>query len=160
MYRPPMMCAKPVIPFWLLTINRTIFACWRISSSKKNYNVRVAGSGARALSTIEVEPPDLILLDIKMPEMDGFAVCEQLKQSEQTKRIPIIFISALNEAAEIAKTFKAGGVDFITKPFQAEEVLTRVNTHLTLVKLQKTVTDLTEQNALLKKELQERKHKK
>ncbi|MCP4603726.1 MAG: PAS domain S-box protein, partial [Proteobacteria bacterium] len=80
--------------------------------------------------------PDLILLDIKMPEMDGYEVCQQLKANEKTRHIPVIFISALAEVADKVKGFTVGGVDYITKPFRVEEILARVKTHLTLYKLQ------------------------
>ncbi len=119
----------------------------------KGYKVRPAPSGARALATIHKEPPELILLDIMMPEMDGYEVCRQLKTDERTKDIPIIFLSALNEVFEKVKAFKAGGVDFITKPFQVEEVLARVRTHLTIQAQQKALAkqneELLKKNALI-----------
>jgi serine phosphatase RsbU (regulator of sigma subunit) len=101
------------------------------------YKVRPANNGLRAFSTIEKESPSLILLDIMMPDMDGYQVCEQLKASAQTRDIPVIFISALNETFDKIKAFSVGGVDYITKPFQAEEVLARVETHLKLHELQR-----------------------
>ena len=100
--------------------------------NEQGYKVRPAPSGTRALATIHKEPPALILLDIMMPDMDGYEVCRQLKAVEQTRDIPIIFLSALNEVFDKVKAFKAGGIDFITKPFQVEEVLARVRTHLTI----------------------------
>jgi diguanylate cyclase (GGDEF)-like protein len=112
------------------------------------YKVRPAPNGARALATIRKEPPDLILLDIMMPEMDGYEVCRQLKADEQLRDIPVIFLSALNDVFDKLAAFKAGGVDYICKPFQMEEVLARVNTHLTIRAQQKT---LLSQNAELKK---------
>ncbi|TAG43730.1 MAG: DNA-binding response regulator [Oscillatoriales cyanobacterium] len=75
-------------------------------------------------------PPDIVLLDIMMPEMDGYEVCQHLKDSEVTKDIPVIFISAINDVMDKVKAFAVGGVDFITKPFQVEEVLARIETHL------------------------------
>jgi two-component system, sensor histidine kinase ChiS len=93
--------------------------------------------------------PDLILLDIKMPGMNGYEVCEQLKANEKTCEIPVIFISALNEVFDKVKAFSVGGVDYITKPFQVEEVLARVETHLKLRQLQQ---QLAEQNEQLKDE--------
>lgn len=99
---------------------------------ERGYKVRPAPSGTRALATIHKEPPALILLDIMMPDMEGYEVCRQLKSDEATSDIPIIFLSALNEVFDKVKAFKAGGVDFITKPFQVEEVLVRVKTHLTI----------------------------
>ena len=94
--------------------------------------MRAAKSGAGALKTIEVELPDLILLDIKMPGMDGYEVCRQLKARAPTRGIPVIFVSGMMETNEKVKAFKAGGVDYITKPLQAEEVLERVRTHIEL----------------------------
>jgi serine phosphatase RsbU (regulator of sigma subunit) len=113
------------------------------------YKVRPATNGQRALTAIEKEPPDLILLDIMMPGMDGYEVCEHLKANEQTCEIPVIFISALTEAFDKLKAFAVGGVDYITKPFQAEEVLARVETHLKLHHLQQ---QLVEQNEMFKEE--------
>lgn len=115
----------------------------------KGYKVRPAPSGARALATIRKEPPELILLDIMMPGMDGFEVCRQLKTDQGTRDIPIIFLSALNEVFDKVKAFEAGGVDFITKPFQLEEVLARVRTHLTIRTQQRALAFQNEQ--LLKK---------
>ena len=104
------------------------------------YKVRPAPSGVRALATVQKEPPDLILLDIMMPEMNGYEVCERLKADELTRDIPIIFLSALNEVFDKVKAFKAGGVDYISKPFQVEEVLARVKTHLMICSQQKALS--------------------
>lgn len=114
---------------------------------EKGYRVRPSPSGKRALVTIAKEPPDLILLDIMMPEMDGYEVCRQLKENDQTADIPVIFLSALNEVFDKVKAFRAGGVDYIAKPFQVEEVLARVNAHLTIRNQQKA---LAHQNKELK----------
>lgn len=100
----------------------------------EGYKVRPVPSGMLALKVAEKEKPDLILLDIMMPGMDGFEVCRRLKENPVLKNIPVIFISALNDTKDIVKALHAGGVDFITKPFQAEEVLARVSTHLKLFK--------------------------
>ena len=96
------------------------------------YLVRPATSAKLALAAARREPPSLILLDIRMPEMDGLELCRQLKVDEALKEIPVIFISALNETEEKIKAFQSGGVDYITKPFQEREVLARVTTHLEL----------------------------
>jgi len=109
--------------------------------SEQGYKVRAVTSGARALTVVQVALPDLILLDIRMPEMDGYALCNHLKANPQTRDIPIIFISALNEIQDKVKAFTVGGVDYITKPFHLEEVLARVETHLTLRNLQKQLQD-------------------
>jgi sigma-B regulation protein RsbU (phosphoserine phosphatase) len=90
---------------------------------------------------VQAEPPDLILLDIRMPEMDGYQVCAHLKSDAQTCDIPIIFISALDATQDKVRAFEAGGVDYVTKPFQFEEVLARVETHLALRRLQKKLQD-------------------
>lgn len=104
-----------------------------------HYKIRLAPSGERALATIRKEAPDLILLDIMMPDMDGFEVCRQLKADQKTTGIPVIFISALDETIDKVKAFSMGGVDYITKPFKSEEVLARVRTHLTLRCLQRSL---------------------
>ncbi|OQX25650.1 MAG: hypothetical protein BWK80_14495 [Desulfobacteraceae bacterium IS3] len=97
-----------------------------------SYRVAMVKDGFRALNFVAKKAPDLILTDIVMPEMDGFEVCRRLKSDENTKDIPLIFISALNNIPQKVKAFKLGGVDYITKPFQKEEVLARVRTHLEL----------------------------
>src|SRR5688572_33466340 len=90
---------------------------------KDSYRIKVATQGKKALEIVEAgEPPDLILLDIMMPEMDGYEVCRRLKENSALKDIPVIFLSALNEAVDKVKAFQAGGVDYVTKPFQSEEV--------------------------------------
>lgn len=96
----------------------------------QGYEVRRAINGAMALRAVAAEPPELILLDIMMPDMDGYEVCNQLKASHETWTIPIIFISALDDVLDKVKAFKMGGRDYLTKPFQAEEVLARVETHI------------------------------
>ena len=98
----------------------------------RGYKVRAALSGKLALQAVRGDPPDLILLDINMPEMNGYEVCEKLKADEKTKDIPVIFLSALTETMDKVKAFGIGGVDYITKPFQLEEVEARVETHLEL----------------------------
>jgi len=104
---------------------------------KEGYRARPVPSGRLALSGARAIPPDLILLDVNMPEMDGYAVCRRLKADEATSDIPVVFISALTETFDKVKAFETGGVDYITKPFQLEEVLARVKTHLTVGRLQK-----------------------
>ena len=101
------------------------------------YKVRAVTSGARAIEATRASPPDLILLDIMMPDIDGFTTCGQLKADERTRDIPVIFISALDATEEKIRAFTAGGVDYVTKPFHPEEVLARVQTHLSLQSLQK-----------------------
>lgn len=99
---------------------------------EKHYNITLASSGAEALQLIEIHTFDIILLDIMMPEMDGFEVCKTLKGNNNTKDIPIIFLSAKDQTEDIVKGFQIGGVDYITKPFQKEELLARLNNHIEL----------------------------
>lgn len=114
------------------------------------YEVRKVIDGKTALKTAQAAPPDLILLDIMMPNMNGYEVCQHLKASPATRDIPVIFISALDEVIDKVKAFAVGGVDYITKPFSEEEVFARVENNLTLRRLQQ---QLTEQNALLQQEI-------
>jgi len=102
----------------------------------REYMPRPVTDGVMAIQAAQAEPPDLVLLDIMMPNISGYEVCQQLKADERTREIPIIFISAKNEVFDKVKAFALGGVDYITKPFQAEEVLARVETHLSLRRLQ------------------------
>src|SRR5438552_2134384 len=99
---------------------------------KRGYRVRPAINGALALKAAQKAAPDLILLDVQMPGMNGYDVCRQLKSDDQTRHIPVIFISALDDVLDKVEAFQAGGVDYITKPFQIEEVLARVENQLAL----------------------------
>ncbi len=121
----------------------------------QGYKARPILGGERALAAIRKAPPDVILLDIMMPQMNGYEVCEHLKADERTREIPIIFLSALHDATDKVKAFAMGGVDYVTKPFQAEEVLARVNTHLTLQQIR---YQLQAKNTQLQQEIQQRKH--
>jgi two-component system sensor histidine kinase/response regulator len=98
----------------------------------EGYHVMPATSGAQALERVRAQPPDLILLDLMMPEMDGLEVCERLKADPLTQQIPIIFLTASNEMEHLVKGFEVGAVDYVTKPFNAPELLARVRTHLEL----------------------------
>lgn len=118
---------------------------------ESDYKVRPFPSGKLALAGIQHSQPDLILLDIQMPNMDGYQICQQLKANEVSRDIPVIFISALNEGIDKVKAFSVGGIDYITKPCQKEEVLARVNTHLQLISLQKM---LKQENSLQAKQLE------
>lgn len=122
--------------------------------SEAGYHARPAPSGRMALRSIAIEPPDLILLDVKMPDMDGYEVCKCLKSDEKTSRIPIIFISAMDDVEDKIRGLQEGGVDYISKPFQAAEVLARVRTHLALRTLHK---ELETKNSQLRQEIAERK---
>jgi signal transduction histidine kinase len=118
--------------------------------TREGYKVRCAPNGEIALKLAGEDSPELILLDIRMPDMDGFEVCRRLKENPQTGNIPVIFISGLEEVADKVKGFEAGGVDYITKSFQREEALARVETHLALRRLQKQIET---QNVQLQQEI-------
>lgn len=119
----------------------------------KGFQVQAATSGAMALDLAPTWLPDIILLDICMPEMDGYTVCRQLKTDALTAETPVIFLSALNEVEDKLRAFEVGGVDYITKPFQLGEVLVRIETHLTIQHLRQ---ELQVQNARLQYEIAER----
>ena len=113
---------------------------------EEGYHVRPVTNGQLALTAAQKKCPDLVLLDINMPEMDGYEVCARLKRDETLRAVPVIFISALSDPLDKVKAFKCGGVDYVTKPFQIEEVRARVDTHLRLARM----TDrLSQQNAAL-----------
>ena len=102
---------------------------------EENYEIAVASSGADALNFVNEVQPDLILLDVMMPEMDGYEMCRRLKKMPQCSTIPIIFITARVETEDIVRGFEAGGVDYVTKPFKPAELKARVRTHLQLHQL-------------------------
>ncbi|MEG3973749.1 response regulator [Microcoleus sp. herbarium8] len=120
--------------------------------SQEGFEVRVAKSGKMALERVKYALPDLILLDVMMPEIDGFETCRRLQANPETKQIPIIFMTALSDTANKVEGFKLGAVDYITKPFQQEEVLARVNLHL---KLHILADKLEEKNTLLEEKVVE-----
>src|SRR6478672_9322330 len=105
----------------------------------KGYQVSVATGGRQALEAVERIRPDLILLDVMMPEVDGFETCRRLKASEATKKIPVIFLTARTEVADIVKGFELGAVDYVAKPFNTHELLARVHTHLTMDELRRNL---------------------
>jgi signal transduction histidine kinase len=122
--------------------------------SKKGFKMLVAHDGKEGIRMAELTQPDLILLDVTMPEMDGFEVCQALKNHEKTQGIPVIFMTARTEIVDKLKGFEVGAADYITKPFQFEEVLARVTSHLKLRKLQ---TQLLQKNQQLQEEITHRK---
>ena len=135
--------------------------------SRQGYEVRCAPNGETGLMFAHEDPPELILLDIRLPDMDGFEVCRRLKEGQKTNHIPVIFISGLEDVADKVKGFAAGGVDYVTKPFQSEELLARVETHLDLKRvkealqqahdeLEERVKERTADLAIAKEQLQER----
>ncbi len=119
----------------------------------EQYEVLVAMDGESALELIDQEPPDLILLDIMMPGMDGYEVCRRLKQHPDHCRIPVIFLSALAETDNKTRGFQVGGIDYITKPFEVAEVNARVRTHLLLVMASR---ELEQQNEILEAKVRRR----
>lgn len=106
------------------------------------YNVSIATSGSQALDSVKKEKPDLILLDIQMPEMDGFEVCKILKMNSDTKGIPIIFLTAVTDSDKIVEGFELGAVDYITKPFNSAELSVRVATHIEIKQSREKLKDL------------------
>src|SRR6186713_756773 len=123
----------------------------------RGYKARPVPSGKLALLAARRDPPDLILLDINMPEMNGYEVCEQLKADVALRGIPVIFISALTEQIDKVKAFANGGVDYLTKPFQMEELQARVETHLKLrrlrIELEMSNAQLAEVNGRMSRDL-------
>ncbi|MBI2506072.1 MAG: sigma-54-dependent Fis family transcriptional regulator [Candidatus Latescibacteria bacterium] len=126
----------------------------------KGYNVLLAPSGQMALKSAARAAPDLILLDVMMPEMDGYETCRRLKEAEETRQIPVIFITARDLKEDVVQGFQAGGVDYITKPFQEEEVLVRVQTHVRLNRLARELEtrneELAGKNEALEREIAQR----
>src|ERR1043166_4365878 len=106
---------------------------------ERGYNINIATNGRRGLEVLERIRPDLILLDIMMPEMDGFETCRRIKASAAWREIPIIFLTAKTDTADIVRGFELGAVDYVAKPFNAHELLARVNTHLTLDELRRSL---------------------
>lgn len=112
----------------------------------QGHQVQITMSGQEALDAIEERQPDLVLLDIQMPEMDGYEVCRRIKGNEKTADIPVIFLSALNETSDILKGFDAGGVDYVSKPFQFREVLARVESQLAVSQQRREIEALRERD--------------
>lgn len=119
----------------------------------QGYQVRQSINGQLALRAAQLNPPDLILLDISMPQMNGYEVCQHLKSGEKTRGIPVIFVSAFNQESDKIKAFEMGAVDYITKPFHLKEVLVRVENQIKLYRWQK---QLQAQNTRLQQEIAER----
>ena len=121
--------------------------------TQQGYKVRSVTKGSTGVRGAQTVSPDLILLDVNMPQMNGYEVCQQLKADDRTREIPVIFISALDDVLDKVKAFQVGGVDYVTKPFQVEEVLARIETHLTIRHLQQ---QLQTQNSQLQQQVRER----
>lgn len=120
---------------------------------EQGYKVRKAINGEMALNAIDIRLPDLVLLDINMPQMTGYEVCAAIKANPKTQHIPVIFLSALDESLDKVKAFHVGGADYVSKPFQVEEVLARLENHLTI---QRQRQQLSDQNNRLQQEIQTR----
>jgi DNA-binding response OmpR family regulator len=123
--------------------------------TEQDYDVRSVTNGSTALMGVQAQSPDLILLDIHMPGMNGYEVCQRLKANPNTQDIPVIFISALNEVFDKVKAFTVGGVDYITKPFQVEEVVARVEHQVTIRSLQAQLLRALEQERALNQRIEE-----
>ncbi len=120
---------------------------------EQDYLVRATTNAMFGINSSKLNPPNLILLDIKMPEIDGFETCKLIKKEENLKDIPIIFISALDDIQSKVKAFEEGGVDYITKPFEKEEVLARIKTQLKIFENKKTICQLLEQQDFFLKKI-------
>ncbi|MBN2648382.1 MAG: response regulator, partial [Prolixibacteraceae bacterium] len=108
---------------------------------EEQYKVAMAINGPTALKLAAQLKPDLVLLDIMMPEMDGFEVCKKLKENEETREIPVIFLTAKVETDDVVEGFNLGGVDYITKPFKQKELLVRIKTHLDLLQSKRKIAE-------------------
>ena len=147
---------SPTIPASILIVDDTPDNVRLLSTilTAQGYQVRKALNGQRAIATAQEFPPNLILLDVMMPEMNGYEVCAQLKASPKTSSIPIIFLSALDDVLDKVKAFDVGAVDYITKPFQNKEVLARVANQLTIQSQQKLLQEQTQKLEELVERLQ------
>jgi PleD family two-component response regulator len=121
--------------------------------SNESYQILIATSGENAIKSAKIAQPDLILLDILMPEMDGYEACRRLKSDEETKDIPVLFMSALTEVFDKVKAFNLGAVDYVTKPLNVEELQARVHTQVKLSKMQRKLKDT---NKWLEEKVEER----
>jgi len=116
--------------------------------SKRNYAVRNATDGPQALAVMRAAPPEIVLLDIRLPGMDGYEICRQMKADPRTKDIPVIFVSALDDGLDKARAFEVGGIDYVAKPFSSAEVVARVDNQLKISRLQR---HLAQKNAELER---------
>lgn len=134
-------------PYKILVVDDTPASLKLLTDIMKSegYEVRSAINGELALNAAAISPPDLILLDIRMPEMDGFEVCKRLKAAPETQEIPVIFVSAASETDEKVHGFALGAVDYVTKPYQRDELLSRVKAHLELHRLRHHLSDMVDE---------------
>lgn len=142
-------------PLILIVDDDTINIDILLEALQDDYRLGIAKNGAKALEYVENTKPDLILLDIMMPEIDGFEVCRKLKSADETRDIAVIFLTALQDTANKYKGFELGAVDYITKPFNAVEVKARVHTHLSVKRMSEKLAD---QNILLQSKVEEKTH--
>jgi signal transduction histidine kinase len=142
-----MVIEKPINNASVLIVDDTMYNIQLLSLMliKQGYQVEQATNGTEALDKATKQIPDIILLDIRMPDIDGYEVCKILKANPKTQAIPIIFISSIEEPSEKVEAFSVGGVDYISKPFQLIEVLARIETHLRLCSLQRKLQEQNEQ---------------
>ena len=128
------MSHEPARPASLLVVDDTHQNLRLLGNmlGEEGYEVRPVSNGRQALQAAEHDPPDLILLDVNMPDMDGYEVCRRIKAQDRSKDVPVIFLTAWTDRAHMVKAFEVGGADYVTKPFLFEEVLARVNTHIAL----------------------------
>lgn len=132
--RSPPSASEVILVVDDIAINRQVLG---LVLRKVGYQILFAGSAAEAMQQVNLQVPDLIMLDIMMPGIDGYSLCRRLRSEARTEKVPIIFISALNETEDKVKAFEAGGADYVTKPFQAAEVLARVAHQLKITRLQR-----------------------
>ncbi|WP_256361526.1 response regulator [Methylomonas koyamae] len=134
-----MTCSKPKI----LVVDDTPASLKLLSEllRAEDYEVRSAIDGELALESAFDNPPDLVLLDIMMPGIDGFEVCRRLKAHPATRQVPVIFVSTLSDTEEKVQGFQLGAVDYVSKPYQREELLARVRTHLEIERLRNRLED-------------------
>ncbi len=116
--------------------------------SQRNFEIITSKNGKEAIKMTQESSPDLILLDILLPDINGFAVCKEILANESTKEIPVIFLTSQDETSDIVKGFNVGGVDYITKPFKKEELFARVNTHVELKLMRDYLKKLAYENKL------------
>jgi DNA-binding response OmpR family regulator len=119
----------------------------------EGYEVRPVSSGRHALQAVEHDPPDLVLLDVSMPDMDGYEVCRRLKAAPRSNDVPVIFLTAWADRVYMVKAFEVGGADYVTKPFLVEEVLARVSTHVALRRARTALAALEERVQALESNL-------
>ena len=138
-----MMNDQPLNPGSVLVVDDTLGNLRLLGSllGEEGYDVRPVSSGRQALQAVEHDLPDLVLLDVNMPGMDGYEVCRRLRETEHAKTVPVIFVTAWTDRAYMVKAFEVGGTDYVTKPFLFEEVLARVRTHITLKRTREALAE-------------------